>query len=387
MPSLFARWPFRRGVEWPRILVIDNFVPVQSIGAGAPRASELLRALAATGAEVILWPVSDCLRSKHARVTPHGVIIMRNQRGGLQRFLAKRRGTLDCIIVSRPDNMRTFRTLLAANPDLATSATIVYDAEAIFAERDIVMGDVLGAPLAADEAKRRMDEELGLAADADIVLAVNEHAADLFRATGHGDVRVLRHAVTLRPSSQPFDRRDGFLFVGPTRVNHEPNSDAVIWFVDHVLPRLRTLLGRHVSFQLAGMTGAPLVVARKNVGLEILGAVPDLSEVYSRARVFVAPTRFAAGIPLKVYDAAAHGIPAVITPLLADHLGWTDNQEALVAQTPKAFADACLRLHEDAALWERIRANAVARVADDCSARHFDRTVGDLVSGITMRRP
>jgi hypothetical protein len=339
--------------------------------------------LAASGAEVTLWPVSDFLLAEQARVTPDGVAIMRRQRGGLRRFLGKRRGSFDCIIVSRPDNMRTFRKLLAENPALATSATIVYDAEAIFAERDIVMGEVLGAPLAADEAKRRMDEELGLTAAAHIVTAVSEHNAAMFRAAGHRDVRVLSYAVTPRLSQPPFEQRNGFLFVGPTRVNAEPNSDAVIWFVDHVLPRLRTRLGPQVSFQLAGMTGAPLVVARKNVGLGILGAVPDLTDVYARARVFVAPTRFAAGIPLKVYDAAARGVPAVITPLLADQLGWTHDHEVLVAETPEAFAVACLRLHGDAALWQRIRANAVARVADDCSPERFDRIVAEIVRGNT----
>jgi glycosyltransferase involved in cell wall biosynthesis len=196
----------------------------------------------------------------------------------------------------------------------------------------------------------------------------------------------VRHAVVLRPSPQSFERCDGFLFVGPTRVNNEPNSDAVIWFIDHVLPRLRRRLSRNVSLVLAGMTGAPFVVARKSVRLEVLGAVPDLAAVYARARVFVAPTRVAAGIPLKVYDAAAHGIPAVITPLLADHLRWTHDHEALVAGSPAEFADACTRLHEDPNLWERIRANALARVAADCSVEGFDHTVADLMSSIMMRR-
>ena len=383
----FARWwPFSRKRDRPRVLVIDDFVPVRSIGAGVPRASELLRALTATGAEVLLWPVSDFMRAGHPRVTPEGVTIIRNQRGGLRRFLAKRRGAFDGIIVSRPENMRTLNKLFEGKPGLVASTIIVYDAEAIATERDIILAEVLGAPLAADEAKRRTNEELAVASGADIVLAVNEHNAERFRAAGQRDARVLRYAVRPRLSPQPFQQREGFLFVGPTRINLEPNSDAVIWFVDHVLPRVRARLGPRVSFRLAGMTGAPLVVARKSVGMDILGAVPDLAEVYDRARVFVAPTRFAAGIPLKVYDAAANGIPIVLTPLLASQLGWTHDHEALVAETPQAFANACCTLHEDEVLWERICANAMARVAEDCSAERFDRTLTNLISDIMLRR-
>jgi hypothetical protein len=37
-------------------------------------------------------------------------------------------------------------------------------------------------------------------------------------------------------------------------------------------------------------------------------------------RVFAAPTRYSPGIPLKVHDAAAHGLPVVRTPLMAEQL-------------------------------------------------------------------
>src|SRR6476646_5322555 len=118
----FARWwPFSRKRDRPRVLVIDDFVPVRSIGAGVPR------------------------------VTPEGVTIIRNQRGGLRRFLAKRRGAFDGIIVSRPENMRTLNKLFEGKPGWVAATSIVYDAEAIATERDIILAEVLGAPLAADE--------------------------------------------------------------------------------------------------------------------------------------------------------------------------------------------------------------------------------------------
>ena len=36
-------------------------------------------------------------------------------------------------------------------------------------------------------------------------------------------------------------------------------------------------------------------------------------------KVFIAPTRFAAGIPHKVHEATANGIPCVTTELLANN--------------------------------------------------------------------
>jgi glycosyltransferase involved in cell wall biosynthesis len=149
---------------------------------------------------------------------------------------------------------------------------------------------------------------------------------------------------------------------------------------------LRTRLGRDVSLMTVGMTGAPTVRARAAAGLDLKGVLPDLSDVYSRARVFVSPTRFAAGIPLKVYDAAAQGVPTVITPILARSIGWVHDRDTLVASKPEEFAAACHRLHEDRALWERVRSSALERIQEDCSVNNFDRTVAALLNSIADRK-
>ena len=39
--------------------------------------------------------------------------------------------------------------------------------------------------------------------------------------------------------------------------------------------------------------------------MELVGSVDELGPYYERARIFVAPTRFAAGIALKVCEVAA----------------------------------------------------------------------------------
>ena len=66
--------------------------------------------------------------------------------------------------------------------------------------------------------------------------------------------------------------------------------------------------------------------------------VDDLTPLYDDARVFVAPTRYSAGISLKVIEAAARGVPIVCTPLVARQLGWISGEELLTAETPAEFA-------------------------------------------------
>ena len=55
--------------------------------------------------------------------------------------------------------------------------------------------------------------------------------------------------------------------------------------------------------------------------------VADTEPLYAAHRLFVAPARFAAGAPYKVYEAASFGLPVVATELLREQLGWEDGLE------------------------------------------------------------
>jgi hypothetical protein len=117
--------------------------------------------------------------------------------------------------------------------------------------------------------------------------------------------------------------------------------------------------------------------------------VEELAPALAQARVLVVPTRFGAGIPHKVHQAAMLGIPMVVTSLIAGQLGWQKGQEILEADDPVAFAEACARLYQDQALWERLRAAALARARLDCAPENFAARLKEIVRDlpITHRQP
>src|SRR5262249_10860428 len=122
-----------------------------------------------------------------------------------------------------------------------------------------------------------------------------------------------------------------------------------------------------MPFLVAGVGASPEVqraAAEHHECVTLLGFIDDLASFYDRCRVFVAPHRFAAGIPLKVVEAMANGVPCVISPLLAEQLGVTDDVEALVAADPEEFAQQIKRLYGDAALWQRIQRRAFRMIRE-----------------------
>ncbi|HAP98913.1 MAG TPA: glycosyl transferase, partial [Rhodospirillum rubrum] len=202
-PSPAAARPLRD--RWapapaPRVLVIDNGVPHSAGGAGNPRARLMIEALA--GCHVTFFPmwVRESDWAAVYRTLGAEVEVMLDQHATtLEDFLDHRQGLYDVLVVSRPPNMAIVKAIGRRRPDLLKGMRLVYDAEALFALRDIAQAAITARPLPRTEARRRLRDELDLAAGADTVLAVSRREARLFSAGGAAKVHLVSHALPAHP--------------------------------------------------------------------------------------------------------------------------------------------------------------------------------------------
>ena len=216
-------------------------------------------------------------------------------RTGLAHLLNTRDGVYDTVLVSRPHNMRDY---LAARHATVRPRRLVYDAEAVFATREFLRLERTGRPMHPGPRQAMLDEEIGLTASADIVTAVNAAEADIFRGAGCRQVAVLGLGTEPAPIANGLAQRRDLLFVGALGEDASPNADAVAWFVQEVMPLLDQRLGTGYRLLVAGRCRAPKILALASPRVQILGLVDDLTPLYATARMFVAPTRYAAGLPL-----------------------------------------------------------------------------------------
>ncbi|MBL0149850.1 MAG: glycosyltransferase [Ideonella sp.] len=363
-----------------RVLVIDDRVPLPWLGQGYPRAASLVAAMVADGHFVTHYPLQfPSERAEDvAKALPETVEVMLDMGlGRLAEFMAARRGCYDVVLVSRPHNMDVVRSLLKQNPGAWVGVRIAYDAEALFSLRDIAKAAVLGAPMSPNEQRRRIAAEMALAEGAHAIVTVTEAEAAHYRAAGHADVQVVGHTIEPRPSPRPFDRRRGFLFVGAMPADDTPNADSLVWFVGQVWPRIVAALGDEAVLDIVGACEAPGVRALASLSVRIHGAVADLEPCFSAARVFIVPTRYAAGIPHKAHEAAARGLPMVVTRLIAQQLGW--EKRVPVGDDAVQFAEACVRLHQSAALWRESSDQVLAAVREDCNPAVFARQLRNVL--------
>jgi glycosyltransferase involved in cell wall biosynthesis len=94
--------------------------------------------------------------------------------------------------------------------------------------------------------------------------------------------------------------------------------------------------------------------------------VPSVEEYYQRATVAVVPLRIGAGTRLRILEAFALGRPVVSTTIGCEGLEVVDGRDLLVADEPRALADACIDLLRDPGLRERL-----VRAGRELVKRHY----------------
>ncbi len=124
-----------------------------------------------------------------------------------------------------------------------------------------------------------------------------------------------------------------------------PNDDAMGWFLQDILPKIRnrmpnvvvTVVGREPSERLRSH-------AERIGGVEVTGRVPDVRPYMERASAFIVPMRIGGGTRLKIFEAMAMGLPVVSTAIGAEGLPLKNNATILLRDAPDAFASSIVEL-------------------------------------------
>ena len=296
----------------------------------------------------------------------------------LEGFLRERQNFYSSIVVSRPHNMKKLQSIMKAHTDWFRKTHVIYDAEALFTHRDALFRKLAGRPWTEREEKKALSDEIALAAKANCVVSVSEKEGEAFRQCGIHNVQVIGHTISIDPQPAAFDKRSGLLFVGAIHSEASPNGDSMIWFLTEVFPKIKNRLGDSVCLTIAGVNNSKRIRSLAGSDVQITGYLQDLSDLYAASKLFVAPTRYAAGLPHKIHEAAARGLPVVATTLLAEQLNWT-NSELAIGEDSSDFAARCVELYTDPEKWMNLRNAALNRVKKDCSSENFDKTVGALL--------
>jgi glycosyltransferase involved in cell wall biosynthesis len=279
-------------------------------------------------------------------VSPHPVDIVK------WRVPALRRAAAELIASFRPDVcVADFLTAVANLPIPASVPVVLFEhnVEHLIWKRlgDLETRPWLKALLAVEWRKMRRYEARACAA-ARMTAAVSEQDAALLRRLAPGArVEPIPTGVDVdhfRPNGWR-EAPSNVVFCGS--MDWYPNEDAVLHFMDAVLPLVRrevpeaslTVVGRSPSGRLQHAAAA--------AGVHVTGTVGDVRPYVAAGAVFVVPLRAGGGTRLKIFEALAMSRAVVSTTVGAEGLPLVPGEHFLQADDPRDFARAVVSVLRD----------------------------------------
>jgi GT2 family glycosyltransferase len=353
-------WAARRRAGQDIVVVIDDIIPTPDVDSGSVRRFASLIGLKKLGYHVILAPDSAGRTEPHASaLLAHGVEIL-DPLNDLQEELAPLRDHIAAVILARApvavNHLADIRRLL---PDVP----IIFDTVDLHYVREMRAREVEGLSSDSADVQFLRDIELALIRGSDLTLVVSPVEQELLHHEApDSTVQLLSnvHAMPGEPAGP--SARSGVLFVGSFA--HQPNVDAVRWYLDAVHPLVKREIGDY-PVRIVGRGSPSELEARADgdSGVEFVGWIADLAPEYANARMAIAPLRYGAGVKGKIGEALSHGVPTVMTSVGSEGMDLRDHETALIADDPEGFAAQVVALMRDDALWSKLSSNGRRHVA------------------------
>lgn len=366
--------------EKMKVLVIDDCIPAPELGWGYPRSDLILDCLVEMGCEVSLLPLQN-----PEKIQPHttllqekGIKIQTPERHKLEDFFLESRDCYDVIWISRHLNMKqTIHIIEKVNP----SQKVIYDTETFAPARKILQSELYEKKLSSRKRKAIIQKELDLMNKADIVLAVSERERKKIKSLGIKSVEVLSFSMDAHPTSKPFNQRKDILFVGAFLDSPSPNEDSIIYFANEIYPKVYEALGAKLWIVGTGSDQVQSIKKLASDNIVITGKIDNLWDVYDRCKVFVVPTRYASGIPLKLLGSLAHGLPSVVSPLIAEQLELNENT-VLIGANSVDYAQKIIQCYTNEQTWMGLKENGLQYIKNEYHLQKFKENLVKIIQGI-----
>jgi polysaccharide biosynthesis protein PslH len=189
------------------------------------------------------------------------------------------------------------------------------------------------------------------------VLAVSEADRETFSRLYPGAIRRPVHVVPTGVDTTFFAPPSGGIAAASPAASRAlvftgsmdwlPNEDAMVFFCREVLPLVRAE-EPDVTLTIVGRAPTPAVQRLAAThGVTVTGSVDDVRPYMREAAVYVVPLRIGGGTRLKIFEAMAMAKAVVSTTVGAEGLPVASGRDVMLADEPRAFARAIVRLLRD----------------------------------------
>lgn len=337
-----------------RVLIVDDRFPDAALGSGFGRFAELANECGRAFALTFL------ATAERPRAVPALQDAGVETIGGdaLDELLKETK--FDAVLISRPHNYAAYMPrVLRRQPQIRC----LYDAEALFHVR-------LSRQGLSKQAESMISTERKIVESADLIVCTSvDEEKQVRNLGGKRTVVQLPLDPRIRVSEQAFSQRAGIVFAaGWLAGAQSPNLPALEWLVSDVMP-IVWKYERSVDVYVTGANPPPEAMSFAGKHVRFTGHIEDLSAMYDKARVAVAPLLAGAGTKIKTVEALQHALPMVCTMVGAEGLPHEAQDAMRVTNDAHGFAEEILRLYRDEEFWTMQRTRSMEVSAALLAAR------------------
>jgi len=155
------------------------------------------------------------------------------------------------------------------------------------------------------------------------------------------------------------------------------NLQGYLFFAAKILPTVRTRLPDFKANIVGEATQKLLPVD----GVRLLGYVSDLKPLYADSLFALCPVMGGTGMPVKVVEAMAHGLPVIAFRNMGQEIPIRHGINGFIADNANEFAGYILQLHSDRALCRKMGKAAKDIIAQDFSERVLEEKLSEITCG------
>lgn len=129
---------------------------------------------------------------------------------------------------------------------------------------------------------------------------------------------------------------------------YPPNIEGVLWFAREIFPLILAEVP-NATYTIIGPRPPASIfeLARRNPNIRVTGYLKDLQPALAASAALIVPLLSGGGMRVKILEALALGLPIISTTIGAESIRLENGRTALLADTPKEFAQACLKILGD----------------------------------------
>jgi len=359
----------------PTVLVIDATLPTYDEDSGSLRLYTLLKIWQSLGYRLTFFPDNLDNQFKYRYALEALGIEVFHSGYNIADALAYRQ--FDFAFISRVNMGQRYLPILRL---LSPKTTLFYDTVDIHYIREQRQAEIENNQQLAQQAEKTKQQELANCLLADRVITVTKEDARHLQVELPNLVYSVIPNIHPEPVAEmetPFSQREGLVFIG--NYNHQPNDDAVYYFIKTVLPKIHERLPG-VCFYVIGSHIKEEMRALASDTVKIVGWVEEVAPEFAKRRVFVSYLRYGAGMKGKLGQALSLGLPVVTTHIGAEGMGLVQGETAMIADEPEQFAEAVVNLYNDETRWQQMATQGKTYIQHHFGTDMVRQKLQDLLS-------